>query len=232
MYEVDKEGIFTALEELKNWKYTPAEQDIIFDKMPDRIQYTEFKNKILLDCGKARPTSKTLINLAWEVVKDRKKAKNRIIYEGCQNCEAGYIKIPNVKAFDEIVLDPWNLMALQFYPTINIPCNCTGIKPNITTFLEDLQNYQTTNPTLYEIFYLMLYGYMNMWFTGNRFDRLDKFNPYLVWNVAHDHSCVLKVDDLRFKHLFGHEVKITKPALKKVVNNITETYQHKIYEGE
>jgi len=227
---IDINILIARLKENK-WYYKEAETEILEVEIPHYINLNDLAVELIKE-NTTRPTLKKIITKSKHLHYKKRKEIQAIIHEGCQNCEAGYIKIPRAKAFDEIKFNPINLMELHEYPTIRIPCTCTGIKPDIKTFLEDLQNYQTTNPLLYEVFYLMMYGYMSMWLTGNRFNKFDEFNLYEIWKVAHDPNSVLKVDDLRFKNLFGHEVKITKPALKKVVNNITETYKHKIYEGE
>lgn len=240
MKDVDREGFFIFLTNVKKWKYSEEEQLMIWEKLPDRISYEQLKQAVIMNTGKARITGQKMVNLGWDIVKKGKAQKrvNRKQYEGCNNCEYGYIKFPKISMHKKAkyTYNLINIAQLGMYPTAKVLCPCTEKNYYFDAF-KLLANLYFEDKKLYEICYLTLYYFCAYYLNPKRFSDFNEFNPYRMYGyVEYDDCHILKQEDLQyFPHLIDQGIKPVKKktmmpesTLKSI--NGENTYNAKIYD--
>jgi len=237
MTDVDKDGFFMFLRESKKWNYSDAEQEVMWKGFPDYIGYEQLKSAILMNTKKTQPIPKKIVQLAWDEVKKNKgiKRKRESAYEGCNNCEYGFIKFPKISQhkIERYKYNLINLSELLSYPLTKIHCPCTGKNDYIDAFT-NLKNLLFENPKLYEICYLTLYAYCKYHINPERFINFDDFNPYRIYSYVDYEEChILKFSDLKyFPHIINHTGNKPRPATvmpELSLKRIPTTYNKKIY---
>jgi len=252
MIDSDKEGFFTALEQKKKWAYSYDEQEIIFRKIPQGITYQEFMEVIIKNTGKTKPFPQKLIDLAWTVFKKNKtlnKTQTKL-YEGCNNCISGYIKVPNLFAhttprFEEETKEfsgltgqmsykVGNLNELMMYPMSRILCTCTQSR-KLIDYLEDLKNLYYSEYRVYEFAYVSIFAFCKYYLNPIRFKEFNGFNPFEIWGVSFEDCHVLLQRDLKFfGNIIDHIPVKKKPKPKLMFEDFANppeeaTYNKKIY---
>ena len=239
MINSEMENFFESLLTAVKWKYSEAEQLIIFDKLPHKISAGILLEKAVLKFGSKKPTGKQLINFAWDLVKKHKIKIKQQVLEGCNNCVDGYIKVVNLKAYtkqseeDRIKPIPTNIINLfemTHYASMEVYCNCTNEKNNISKYLKELIDIQFTLPDLYEFVYVTLYAYAKMWLSEKRFADFDKFNPYEVWTTSYDPGVTMKRSECKnYGYVIDQEFPTAvKTKAKKMLDPVS--YNKTLYE--
>jgi len=240
MISQERETFFESLLTAVKWKYTEEEQLIIFDKLPHHISSGVLLEKAVLKFSTKQPKGKELINFAWDLIKQHKVEIKKQVFEGCNNCIEGLIKVPNFKSYmgDTVISVPDNLINLihaTMYPSRDVYCNCTKTQPSIAQYLKSVADIQYHNAKLYEFIYICLYAYAKMWLSETRFAEFDKFNPYEVWGVNYEEGANLRRSDCEnYGYLIDAEPTTSiKPKVKTMdMPKYEDTYKHKPYEGD
>lgn len=239
MYPNERDSFFESLLTAIKWKYSEAEQLIIFEKLPPHTNGNELSIELIKEFSTKKPTGKKLINFAWNLVKKHKIEVKQQTFDGCHNCIDGYIKVPNLKSYireseeDKMLPIPTNIINLihmTLFPSREIYCTCTKEKNNISKYLKELMNIQYSMPDLYEFVYVSLYAYAQMWLSEKRFKDFDSFNPYDVWQTLYEQGAVLKKEDCKhYGYVIDQEISVvTKPRIKTIPPAVE--YNKKLYE--
>ena len=240
MINSERETFFESLLTAVKWKYTEAEQLIIFEKLPHKVSAGQLLEKAVLKFGRKQPTGKQLINFAWDLVKKHKVEVKKQVFEGCNNCIDGYIKVPNLNAYiaseDDTVINPpddlINLVHATMYPSREVCCTCTKSTPDIKQYLKRLLEIQYVDQKLYEFVYVGLYAYAKMWLSEKRFADFDSFDPYGIYGVYYEDGATLRLIDCKnYGYLISAEQTMNFRPKSKTMPKINKenTYNAKIY---
>ena len=239
MINSERENFFDSLLYAVKWKYSDEEQLIIFDKLPNHISAGELLEKAVMKFSDKKPTGKQLINFAWELVKRHKVEVKKQVFEGCNNCEQGIIKVVNFSAYLDpemknisLPVDVINFIHITMCSPRDIYCTCTNEKPSITQYLQKLQEIQYQYPKVYEFAYIGLYAYARLWLSAKRFPEIDNFNPYQIWGVHYEDGANLRRQDCEhYGYVLDGEPHLTiKPKIRKI-EPADVKYNHKIYQA-
>ena len=168
----------TLLKSLK-WKWTEEEQLALWDKFPFDIQNGNF-GKLLVSIVEnldTKPKKPALKKYVWDFSKGLVEGKKKTVIEhaGCNNCVAGYIRLPDLRQFKEydFPMDMSNLTHFSWWTT-DFLCSCTG-NTRFREKVEEIKNLVFQNPELYEFCFIAMFCFFQESVNPKRFKDIKDF---------------------------------------------------------